>query len=137
LDLATLSERIIDTELEKIPEKEDEYVKNIFLEDERVLLVGYKKEESFCEEDPQEECGITYYWYWELRNSDTWDLIEENTDKDFTFCVDNNKNSWDDESTFDEVGDIADNQMCAWSDQDLIEDIADDIAEEVMIWLKN
>jgi hypothetical protein len=137
LDTEELAERIIETELEKDPEKEDEYSKKIFLEDDKVLIVGYKREESYCEEDPQEECGITYYWYWELRENENWDLIEENTEKDYTFCVDSEENPWSDENTFDEVGDVSGNSICTWSDQDRIEDIAEDIAREVLIWIKN
>jgi hypothetical protein len=136
LDEVRLAEKIIETELEKLPKNGDVYEKHIYLDDQKVLIVGYKKEESYCEEDPQEECGITFYWYWELRDSENWDLIEENTEKDFNFCVDSEKNAWSDENTFDEIGDVSGNTICTWSDQDRIEDIAEDIAEEVMLWLK-
>ncbi|MDD1763313.1 MAG: hypothetical protein LUQ70_01190 [Methanobacteriaceae archaeon] len=76
-----LAERIMETELEKIPEKEEVYEKHIFLDDGKVLIVGYDRKESFCEDDPQEECGVTYFWYWELRDSENWDIIGENKDK--------------------------------------------------------
>jgi hypothetical protein len=131
-----LAERIMETELEKIPEKEEVYEKHIFMDDNKVLIVGYDREESFCEEDPQEECGITYFWYWELRDSDNWDIIGENKDKDFTFCIDSEKDIWADDGDYSGEGSLSLTQMCTWSDQSHIEDIAEDVASEVLEWLE-
>jgi hypothetical protein len=131
-----LVERITETELEKIPEKEEVYEKRIFLDDNKVLIVGYDIEESFCEEDPQEECGITYFWYWELRDSENWDLIGEYKDKDYTFCIDSEKDVWTDDSDYSGEGSLSLTQMCTWSDQNHIEDIAEEIALEVLEWLE-
>ena len=131
-----LAERIIETELERIPEKQEVYEMHIFLDDDKVLIVGYDKEESFCEEDPQEECGVTYFWYWELRDSEKWEIIGENKDKDYTFCIDSEKDVWADDPEYSGEGSLSLTQMCTWSDQSNIEDIADDIASEVLEWLE-
>jgi hypothetical protein len=129
-----LMDMVINTPLEKVQGPKDCWEKNIYLEDEKVLVVGYKEEESFCEEDTEEECVTTYSWYWDLRNSETWDLIQENHDTDLTFCSPSQKEPWSDEDTFEGYGNIP-NDICTWSDQNQIEDIAEDIVEEVRGWL--
>lgn len=126
---------IISTPIEKIEGPEDVWEAHVEVEDEKTLVVGYKAEESFCEEETEDECVLTYAWYWELRNSETWDLIQENHDSDLSFCTPSEKEPWSDESTFEEIGDISKSKICTWSDQNHIEDIAEDIADEVMEWL--
>jgi hypothetical protein len=136
IDQEELADRIIETPLEKQSETEDVWEKHIDL-DEKVLIVGYKEEESYCEDnEEEEECVITYSWYWELRHSDTWDLIQENHETDLNFCNETEKEPWSDESTFEEVGDIPGNNICAFSDQNRIEDIVEDIVSEVTEWLQ-
>ncbi len=129
-----LMDMIINTPLEKVQGPKDLWEKHIYLEDEKVLVVGYGEEESFCEENTEEECVTTYSWYWELRNSETWELIQENHDTDLTFCSPSQKEPWSDEDTFEGYGDIP-NDICTWSDQNRIEDIAEDIVEEVRGWM--
>lgn len=127
---------IITTPIERIEDSEDVWEAHVEIEDGKMLVVGYKAEESFCEEeDTDKECLLTYSWYWELRNSETWDLQQENHDSDLSFCMPSQKDPWSDESTFDEVGDISKSKICTWSDQNNIEDVAEDIADEVMEWL--
>jgi len=125
---------IINTELEKVSGSKDAYEKHIFLED-KVLVVGYAKQEEFYGERTGEETVRSYYWYWELRDSESWDLLKENHDKDFTFCESDLGNWNDDDRVEDLVGDISESGICTWSDQYLIEDIAENIAEEVLDWL--
>lgn len=136
MDQEELAENIIEAPMEKQSGPGDVWEKHIELDDGNVLIVGYKEEERFCEEDPQEECIITYAWYWEMRDSDTWDLIQENHDTDLTFCNESEKTPWGDDSTFEEVGDISGANICAWGDQNRIEDIAEDIVSEVVEWLE-
>ena len=113
MDFDKLVEEIIDTEIGKIPGNEDKWEKHIYIK-ENVLIVGYKKNEGFYGDGGE---GVeSYAWYWELRNADTWDVLHENHDGDFTFCTDP--------------------EECTWSDQDLIEDIADEVAEESMRWME-
>jgi hypothetical protein len=136
IDQEELADRIIETPLEKQSGSGDVWEKHIELDNEKVLIVGYKEEENFCEDSTEEECVITYSWYWELRNSDTWDLIRENHDTDLSFCNETEKEPWGDESTFEEVGDISGNNICAFSDQNRIEDILEGIISEVAEWLE-
>lgn len=127
---------IITASIEKIEGPEDVWEAHLELDDVKTLVVGYKGEESFCEEETEDECVVTYSWYWELRNSENWDLLEENHDSDLTFCTPTQKEPWSDESTFEEIGDISKSKICTWSDQNHIEDIAEDIADEVVDWLE-
>lgn len=128
---------IINAEIKRIEDSKDIYEAHIEVEDQKTLVIGYKSEENFCEEDTEDdECVITYSWYWELRNSETWDLLNENHDGDLSFCTPSEKNPWSDESTFEEIGDLSKAKICAWSDQNHIEDVAEDIADEVTEWLE-
>ena len=127
---------IITASIEKIEGPEDVWEAHVEVEDEKMLVVGYKAEESFCEEETEDECVITYSWYWELRNAETWDLLQQNHDSDLSFCTPSQKEPWSDESTFEEVGDIPGNSICAFSDQNRIEDIVEDIVSEVTEWLQ-
>ena len=135
VDKDEIIDMVITTPIEKIRESEDVWEAHVEIEDGKLLVVGYKAEESFCEEETDKECLLTYSWYWELRNSETWDLMQENHDSDLTFCTPSQKDPWSDESTFEEIGDISKSKICTWSDQNHIEDIAEDIADEVMEWL--
>ncbi|KAF5066273.1 hypothetical protein DSECCO2_265410 [anaerobic digester metagenome] len=115
MDLDKLVEQIIDTEIEKIPGTEDKWEKHIYIK-ENVFIVGYKENEGFYDDNDDGTHVKSYSWYWELRNADTWDVLHENHDGDFTFCTDPKE--------------------CTWSDQDLIEDIADVVAEESLRWFE-
>ena len=131
---------IINTPIEKIKDSEDVWEAHVEIEDRKMLVVGYKAEESYCEESFEDEatdneCVLTYSWYWELRNSETWDLIQENHDSDLSFCTPSQKDPWSDESTFEEIGDLSKSKICTWSDQNHIEDVAEDVADEVMEWM--
>ena len=101
-----------------------------------VLIVGYDQEEKSEIANPEEETVKSYYWFWELRNSQTWDIIFENKDKSFTFC-ESDVEGLDAMMIVmeDVVGDIAEEDVCKWSEQDWIEDISEDIADEVIGWL--
>lgn len=136
MDKERLIEQIINTDLVNVSEEKDIWEKQIYLDDNKVLIVGYEEEESFCEEYGDEECVITYQWYWELRDAETWDLIQQNHDTDITFCMERDKTLGGDMSSFEEIGDISGAVICTWSDQNQIEDIAEDIADEVLEWLK-
>lgn len=81
-----LVEMIETTDLEKLPGARDVWEKHIFLEDDKVLIVGYEEEEKFGDLKSEEEIINTFYWYWELRNSDSWELLYENHDNDYSFC---------------------------------------------------
>ncbi len=81
-----LVEKIENTDIEKISSKNDIWEKHIFLEKDKVLIVGYQQEESFSEMETTEESINTYYWYWELRNSVTWETLYANHDKEYSFC---------------------------------------------------
>jgi hypothetical protein len=128
---------IVTTPIERIEGPIDVWESHIELDDHKTLIVGYKGEESFCEEETDEECVVTYSWYWELRNSENWDLIQENHDSDLTFCTPSQKDPWSDESTFEEIGDLSSSKICTFSDQNHIEDIAEDIVDEIEDWLDN
>lgn len=135
MDKDELIDMIVTTPIEKIEGPEDVWEAHIDLGDDKTLVVGYKGEEDFCDES-DEECVVTYSWYWELRNSDSWDLIQENRDGDLTFCTPSQKEPWSDESTFEEIGDLSSSKICTFSDQNHIEDIAPDIADEITDWLE-
>lgn len=135
MDKDELIDMIVTTPIEKIEGPEDVWEAHIDLEDDKTLVVGYKGEEDFCDES-DEECMVTYSWYWELRNSDSWDLIQENRDGDLTFCTPSQKEPWSDESTFEEIGDLSSSKICTFSDQNHIEGIAPDIADEITDWLE-
>jgi hypothetical protein len=132
-----LVDKIENTKLERMPDSEDTYEKRIYLDDDNVLIVGYSKEERFEDINPEEETVMNFYWFWELRNSQTWDLLFENQDKNFNFC-ESDVGGWsDNDRVEDVVGGIGEEDVCKWSEQDWIEDISENIAEEVLDWLKN
>ncbi len=131
-----LVDKIENTKLERIQDIRDSYEKRIYLDDERVLIVGYSQEENFNENNPEEETVRNYYWFWELRDSQNWDLLFENQDKSYNFC-ESDVGGWsDNDRVEDVVGDIAEEDVCKWSEQDWIEDISENIADEVFLWLK-
>ena len=132
-----LVERIEETELEKTQIEKDVWEKHIYLEDKNVLIVGYEEEESFDEQNPGEETVRNYYWYWELRNSGSWDVLFDNHDKEFSFCESVLGEYTDQDRVEDMVGDIEEEDVCTWSEQDWIEDISEDIAGETIEWLEN
>ena len=132
-----LVEKIENTKLERIPDLEDSYEKRIYLDEGNVLIVGYNQEEKSEIANPEEETVRSFYWFWELRNSQTWDIIFENKDKSFNFCESDVGGWGDDDRVEDVVGDIAEEDVCRWSEQDWIEDISEDIAVEVIGWLKS
>ena len=131
-----LVDKIENTKLERMPDLGDSYEKRIYLDDDNVLIVGYNQEEKFDVDDPDEEKVRNYYWYWELRNSFTWDVLFENQDKNYNFC-ESEVGGWsDNDRVEDVVGDLAEEDVCRWSEQDWIEDISEDIADEVIDWIK-
>ena len=132
-----LVERIEETELEKTQIEKDVWEKHIYLEDKNVLIVGYEEEESFDEQNPGEETVRNYYWYWELRNSGSWDVLFDNHDKEFSFCESVLGEYTDQDRVEDMVGDIEEEDVCTWSEQDWIEDISEEIAAEVIEWLES
>jgi len=131
-----LVERIEETELEKIHAGNDLWEKHIYMGD-NVLIVGYEEEESYNEQNPGEEIIKNYYWYWELRDSGTWNVLFDNHDKEFSFCESVVGEYTDQDRVEDLVGDIEEEDVCTWSEQDWIEDISEDIAEETIDWLKS
>jgi hypothetical protein len=122
-------------ELERMQGEKDVWEKHIYLEDNSVLIVGYEEEEVTVKPDPEEETIKNYYWYWELRDSQTWDVLFENHNKVFSFCESEMGTYSDQERVEDVVGDIDEGNVCAWSEKDLIEDISEDIADKVLEWL--
>jgi hypothetical protein len=131
-----LVDKIENTKLERMPDLGDSYEKRIYLDDDNVLIVGYNQEEKFDVDDPDEENVRNYYWYWELRNSLTWDVLFENQDKTYSFC-ESEVGGWsDNDRVEDVVGDIAEEDVCKWSEQDWLEDISEDIADEALNWIK-
>jgi len=131
-----LVDKIENTKLERIQNITDSYEKRIYLDDDKVLIVGYSQEEKFEEIDPEEETIRNYYWFWELRDSQNWDLLFENQDRSYSFC-ESEVGGWsDNDRVEDVVGDIAEEDVCKWSEQDWIEDISEYIADEVFVWLK-
>ena len=131
-----LVDKIESTNLERTPDLGDHYEKKIYLDDDLVLIVGYNQEEEFEKLDLQEEAVKNYYWFWEIRNSQTWYLLFENQDKSYSFC-ESGVDTWTDNDRIEDVvGDIAEEDVCKWSEQDWIEDISEYIADEVLGWLK-
>ncbi|HSO25960.1 MAG TPA: hypothetical protein VLR54_04990 [Methanobacteriaceae archaeon] len=137
IEKAELVEQIEKADLEIIDSTKDTWEKKIYLDDEKVLIVGYEKEEKFEEEDPEEETVTTFYWYWELRNSQNWDILFEKRDKKFSFCESEHGSLSDDDQIEDVVGDIDEEDICTWSEQDFIDDISEEIAETTLKWLKS
>jgi hypothetical protein len=131
-----LVDRIENTKLERMQDLGDSYEKRIYLDDDNVLIVGYSQEEKYEENDSDEENVKNYYWFWELRNSQTWDMLFENMDKSYSFCESEVGGWTDNDRVEDVVGDIAEEDVCKWSDQDWIEDISEEIANEVLVWIK-
>ncbi|CEA13044.1 hypothetical protein [Methanobacterium formicicum] len=131
-----LVERIEETELEKTHAGNDLWEKHIYMRD-KVLIVGYEKEETYNKPNPGEEIIKNYYWYWELRDSTNWNVLFDNHDKEFSFCESNVGGYTDQDRVEDLVGDIEEEDVCTWSEQDWIEDISEDIAEETIDWLKS
>jgi hypothetical protein len=130
-----LVEKIEKTDLERIQGDKNVFGKYIYLDNNLVLIVGYEEEESSDVKSPEEETIKNYYWFYELRDSDTWDILFENHDKVFSFCESEMGTYSDQDSVGDVVGDINESEVCRWDEQDLIEDISDDIASKVMEWL--
>ena len=131
-----LVDKIENTKLERTQNVMDSYQKSIYLDDDKVLIVGYTLEEKFGEMNPEEETIRNYYWFWELRDSQSWDLLFENQDKSYNFC-ESDVGGWSDNDRVEDViGDIAEEDVCKWSEQDWIEDISENIADEVLVWLK-
>lgn len=136
----TLMDMIINTDLEKVQGPKDNWEKHIDLDDGRVLIVGYEEEGKVCEgltenttsgQYGEKKCAITYKWYWELRNGETWDVIYENRDTDFGFCSEDLEADWSDQNTFENIGEVPGTELCTWSNQDSIEDIVDDILDDI------
>ena len=134
-----LTDMIINTDLEKVPGPKDVWEKKIDLDDGRFLVVGYEEESKVCQgltKDitsgmDEEKCAITYVWYWEIRDSETWNVIYENHDTDLSFCSEDLQKAWSDESTFEDIGDVPGTDLCTWSDQNSIEDIVEDITDDI------
>lgn len=143
VDKDELTDLIINIDLEKIDGPKDIWEKHIDLEDNKTLIVGYEEESKVCQaltEDltsgmDEEKCAIVYNWYWEIRDSQTWDVIYENHDTDLGFCSEDLENAWSDESTFEDVGDVPGTELCTWSDQNNIEDIVKDIIDDIQDFL--
>lgn len=132
-----LVEKIEETELERLQGQKDVWEKHIYLEDDKVVIVGYEEEESFDSENAGEETVKNYYWYWEVRDSKNWNVLFDNHDKDFSFCESVMGDYTDQDRVEDIVGDIEEENVCTWSEQDWIEDISEEIADEVFEWLDN
>ena len=135
IDKKELVDMIEKAELEQIQADKDVWEKNIYLDDNKVLIVGYEEENVTDKQDPEEETVKNYYWYWELRDSQTWDVIFENHDKIFSFCESEMGTYSDQERMEDVVGDIDEAEVCKWSEKDLIKDISENIADKVIEWL--
>ena len=135
IDKEELVDMIEKAELERMQGDKDVWEKHIYLDDNNVLVIGYEEEEVNVKPDPEEEIIKNYYWYWELRDSQTWDVLFENHDKVFSFCESEMGTYSDQERVEDVVGDIDEGNVCAWSEKDLIEDISEDIADKVLEWL--
>ncbi len=136
IDKTELVDKIESTKLERLPDLNDAYGKKIYLDDDNVLIVGYSLEENFNSSDKEEETVKNYYWYWELRDSETWELLYDNQDKSYNFC-ESEVGGWSDNDRIEDVvGDIDEEDVCKWSEQDWIEDISELIADEVIGWLK-
>lgn len=135
IDKKELVDMIENTELERIQGYKDVWEEHIYLDDNKVLIVGYEEEEKTDMQDPEEETVKNYYWYWELRDSKTWDVLFENHDNVFSFCESEMGSYSDQDRMEDVVGDIDEAEICGWSEKDLIEDISEDIADKVLEWL--
>ena len=135
IDKKELVNLIEKAELERMQADKDVWEKNIYLDDNNVLIVGYEEENVTDKQDPEEETVKNYYWYWELRDSQTWDVIFENHDKIFSFCESEMGTYSDQERMEDVVGDIDEAEVCKWSEKDLIKDISENIADKVIEWL--
>ena len=132
-----LVDLIENSESEKMQGDKDIWEKHIYLDNNNVLIVGYAEEEGTDKQDPEEETIKTYYWYWELRDSQEWDVIFENHDKIFSFC-ESEMGTYSDQDRMEYVvGDIDEAEICTWSEKDLIEDISEDIADKVLEWLSS
>ncbi len=131
-----LVDKIETTKLEKKQDLGDSYEKKIYLDQDLILVVGYDLEENFEKGDKDEETVRNFYWYWEIRNSKTWEVKFDNHDKDYSFCESTVGEWTDNDRVEDFVGDVAEEDVCKWSEQDWIEDISEDIADEVLGWLK-
>jgi hypothetical protein len=116
MDREELADKIIETEPKKLQGDKDVWEEHIYFSD-NVLIVGYKENEDYCAGHPEGKCVRYYSWYWELRDTDSWAVLQENHEGDYTFCTEFEK--------------------CKWSDQDFLDDIADEIAEEVFGWLQD
>jgi len=135
IDKEELVDMIEKAELERMQGDKDVWEKHIYLDDTKVLVVGYEEEEVNVTPDPEEETIKNYFWYWELRDSKTWDVLFENHNKVFSFCESEMGTYSDQERVEDVVGDIDEIEVCAWGEKDLIEDISEDIADKVLEWL--
>ena len=135
IDKKELVNKIEKTELEKVQGTKDIWEKHIYLNDDNILIVGYEEEEAFDKQDTDEETVKNYYWYWELRNSQTWDILFDDHDRDFSFCESEMGGYTDQDRIEDVVGDIDEGEVCKWSEKDWIEDISEYIADEVLGWL--
>jgi len=136
IDKKELVDLIENSELERVPGDKDLWEKRIYLNDSYVLIVGYEEEEATERQDSEEETVKNYYWYWELRNSESWDVLFEKHEKNFSFCESQIGSYTDDDRVEDVVGDIDEADVCKWSEQDWIEDISENIADNVIHWLK-
>lgn len=137
IDKKELVDLIESSELERMPGDKDVWEKHIYLDDVNVLIVGYEEEEKTDKQDPEEETIKTYYWYWELRDSKTWDVIFDNHDNVFSFCESEMGSYSDQDRVEDVIGDIDEAEICSWSEKDWIEDISEDIADKVLEWLSS
>lgn len=115
MDREELADKIIETTPEKLLGNKDIWELRVYLEN-KVLLVGYMENDDFCEGHPKGKSVRYYSWYWELRDTESWELLHENHEGEFTFCTEP--------------------ETCKLTDQDFLDDIADEIAEEVFEWLK-
>lgn len=132
-----LIDRIEKTELESLQGDKDIWEKHIYLDDNYVIIVGYEEEEKSEQQDPEEETVKNYYWYWELRDSQKWDVIFESHDKVYSFCESEMGTYSDQDRMGDVVGDIDEDEICKWSEKDRIQDISEDIADKVLEWLSS
>lgn len=137
IDKKELVDMIENSDIEKMPGDKDVWEKHIYLDDVNVLIVGYEEEEETDKPDPEEETIKTYYWYWELRDSKTWDVIFDNHDNVFSFCESEMGSYSDQDRVEDVIGDIDEAEICSWSEKDWIEDISEDIADKVLEWLSS
>ena len=136
IDKEELIDKIENTKLERKQDVGERYESKIYLDDDNVLIVGYKQEEEYQDLNSGEERVRNYYWFWELRDSQ-YELLYENNDKTYSFCESEIGDWSDNDRIEDVVGDIAEEDICKWSEQDWIEDISEDIVDEVFLWLEN